>query len=91
VAARRQAHVPSCTARPLPACAARNTGAEQLPALSCRPEPLPDSRPPPFPETLEGGLKRYGRSVQRLAWAFPGLTLLLVSHGEVGAAACVGR
>jgi hypothetical protein len=58
-------------------------GAEQLPGLRCRPEPLLGPPPPPFPEALEGGLKRYGRAVQRLAWAFPRLNLLLVSHGEV--------
>ncbi|KIZ06034.1 hypothetical protein MNEG_1928 [Monoraphidium neglectum] len=55
---------------------------EQLPALSIRPVPRPGSQPPPYPEALEAGLQRYGRTVQQLVWAFPGKNLLVVSHGE---------
>lgn len=62
----------------------QTSGAEQVPALAVSPVPLAGSAPPPFPETLEGGLKRYGRALQRLAWAFPGRNILVVSHGEVG-------
>ncbi|KAI8465994.1 MAG: histidine phosphatase superfamily [Monoraphidium minutum] len=56
--------------------------AEQLPSLRARPAPRDGPRPPPFPEVLEGGLKRYGRAVQQLVWAYPGRRLLVVSHGE---------
>lgn len=56
--------------------------AEQLPSLRVRPEPREGSRPPPFPEALEGGLKRYCRAVQQLVWSYPGKNLLVVTHGE---------
>jgi hypothetical protein len=84
---------PARRAPPRPARRPRPPGKEQVPALRVTPEPRPGAVPPPFPEKLEGGLKRYARTLQQLLWSYPGRNVLVVTHGEVrgGAAARAPR